>query len=294
MILYTTYNKYCVSYILLFDRIYVGFCLSASFFSVCFLLFIFVDFFSRCYSQRVSPSFHRIGGEEVDEGVSDANPDSSCLCLVLLLFLFPFPMMPAVAGFLLLLELLQVFGLEGAQQWVSELPVVLAVLIDQAHLWLAEDGQQVLVLAWAGGPLGTAGVERRGHQSPPTLHQQVVDSSARQHYQLQFHERVFEVLLCGRALVHAGVRWLQRPQEKTLLCLQNPAVGAHLQRRGKNRPWTQRSHLPWKLLDRVIVCGKLFSIVIYMSANYTYIETKKGKTGLVLCYSPHEKKRSCC
>lgn len=27
MILYTTYNKYCVSYILLFERMYVGFCL---------------------------------------------------------------------------------------------------------------------------------------------------------------------------------------------------------------------------------------------------------------------------
>lgn len=33
MILYTTYNKYCVSYILLFERMYVGFCLWASFFS---------------------------------------------------------------------------------------------------------------------------------------------------------------------------------------------------------------------------------------------------------------------
>ena len=27
MILYTTYNKYCVSYISLFERMYVGFCL---------------------------------------------------------------------------------------------------------------------------------------------------------------------------------------------------------------------------------------------------------------------------
>lgn len=41
MILYTTYNKYCVSYILLFERMYLGFCLYASFllsllfFSVC-------------------------------------------------------------------------------------------------------------------------------------------------------------------------------------------------------------------------------------------------------------------
>lgn len=96
------------------------------------------------------------GGVEIDIKLS-----SSCVYFILLLFLLHLPMMPAVAWFLVLLELLQVFGLEATQQWVSILPVVLAILIDQGHLWLAEDGQQVLVLACAGGPLGAAGVQRR-------------------------------------------------------------------------------------------------------------------------------------
>ncbi|TNN34960.1 hypothetical protein EYF80_054876 [Liparis tanakae] len=143
------------------------------------------------------------------------------------------PVVPAVAGLLLLLELLQVFGLEGAHQRVSELPVVLAVLIDQGHLWLAQDGQQVLVLARAGGPLGAAGVRR---QPPPSsssssssaLHQHVVDGPARQHHQLQLDQRVLEALLRGRALVHAGVGGLQGPQEEALLRLQDATVGAHL------------------------------------------------------------------
>lgn len=98
------------------------------------------------------------GGVEI---VSDIKVSSSCVHFVLLLFLLNLPMMPAVAGLLVLLELLQVFGLEATQQWVSILPVVLAILIDQGHLWLAEDGQQVLVLACTGGPLGAAGVQRR-------------------------------------------------------------------------------------------------------------------------------------
>lgn len=130
-----------------------------------FLSFLF--FFSVCGFFHVAtlneslPVFTGWGGGRVVEGVSDTKLGSSCLYLLLLLFLLPLTVMPAVAGLLLLLELLQVFGLEGTQHWVSELPVVLAVLIDQGHLWLAQDGQQVLVLACAGGPLGAAGVERR-------------------------------------------------------------------------------------------------------------------------------------
>lgn len=126
-----------------------------------FLFFFrFVDFFTLLLSMSLS-QFSQGGGGRVVEGVSDTKLGSSCLYLLLLLFLLPLTVMPAVAGLLLLLELLQVFGLEGTQHWVSELPVVLAVLIDQGHLWLAQDGQQVLVLACAGGPLGAAGVERR-------------------------------------------------------------------------------------------------------------------------------------
>lgn len=40
MILYTTYNKYCVSYILLFAGMYVGGCLEASFSQFDFLFFV--------------------------------------------------------------------------------------------------------------------------------------------------------------------------------------------------------------------------------------------------------------
>lgn len=173
-------------------------------------------------------------GEGCVEGVSDVESGSSCLYFLLLLLLINVPMMPAVAGLLLLLQLLQVFGLEGTQHGVSKLPVVLAVLVDQAHLWLAQDGQQVLVLACAGGPLG-AGVEGRRHQPSGALHQCVVDGPARQHHQLQLDQRVFEVLLCGCALVHARVGGLQRPQEETLLRLQYPTIRTHLQRE-KNSP----------------------------------------------------------
>lgn len=173
-------------------------------------------------------------GGRVAEGVSDTKLGSSCLYLLLLLVLLPLPVMPAVAGLLLLFELLQVFGLEGAHQRVSELPVVLAVLIDQGHLRLAQDGQQVLVLACARGPLG-AGVEGRRHQPSRALHQHVVDSPAGQNHQLQLDQRVLEVLLRGCTLVHARVRWLQRPQEEALFCLQNPTIGTHLQRQKKKQ-----------------------------------------------------------
>lgn len=66
MILYTTYNKYCVSYILLFERIYVGFCFVSLFFSQFVVFFRFVDFFSRCYSMSLS-QFSQDGGR-MDEG----------------------------------------------------------------------------------------------------------------------------------------------------------------------------------------------------------------------------------
>lgn len=225
MILYTTYNKYCVSYILLGERVCGGFVrtpLRVSFF------FPLVDFLFHIGTlhESLPPTLYRVGVGGMVEGASDVKLGSSCLYLLLLLLLLP--VMPAVAGLLLLLELLQVFGLEGAQQGVSKLPVVLAVLIDQGHLRLAEDGQKVLVLASAGGPLGAAGMQRRWHNASCPLHQHVVYGPAGQHNQLQLDQQVFEVLLCGRALVHAGVGGLQSPQEEPLFCLQNPAVGAHL------------------------------------------------------------------
>lgn len=45
--------------------------------------------------------------------------------------------MPTVAGLLLLFQLLQAFGFAIAEAAVAELPVILAVLVDQAHLRLA-------------------------------------------------------------------------------------------------------------------------------------------------------------
>lgn len=63
MILYTTYNKYCVSYILLFERMYVGVfvCKPIFFLSLLFFIGLWIFFFSRRYSQWVSPSFHGVG-----------------------------------------------------------------------------------------------------------------------------------------------------------------------------------------------------------------------------------------
>lgn len=53
MILYTTYNKYCVSYILLFERMYVGVfvCKPIFFLSLLFFIGLWIFFFSRRYSQ---------------------------------------------------------------------------------------------------------------------------------------------------------------------------------------------------------------------------------------------------
>lgn len=46
-------------------------------------------------------------------------------------------MMPTVAGLLLLFQLLQALGFAVAEAALAELPVILAVLVDQAHLRLA-------------------------------------------------------------------------------------------------------------------------------------------------------------
>lgn len=83
--------------------------------------------------------------------------------------------MPAVARLLLLLQLLQAFSFAVPKAVVPVLPVVFAVLVDQPHLGLAEDGQQVLVLPNARGPgaglnLGEGWVAR--------IHQDVVDRAA--------------------------------------------------------------------------------------------------------------------
>lgn len=53
-------------------------------------------------------------GESCVEDVSNTKSVSSCFCSLLLFFLLSLPMMPTVAGLLLLLELLQVFGFEGS------------------------------------------------------------------------------------------------------------------------------------------------------------------------------------
>lgn len=186
------------------------------------LLWIFFDIFLMLLHLLSLFCFPRGegGGKVLFEGASD-KVVPSCLCFLVLLSLPAALVMPAIARFLLLLQLPQVFGLEGAQQRVSKLPVVLTVLIDQTHLWLAQNGQQVLVLA-------CIGVQRR--QPPAAIYQRVVDGPTRQHHQLQLDQRVFKVLLCGCALVQAGVRELQRAQEEPLVRLQNPTIRAHLQR----------------------------------------------------------------
>ena len=111
-------------------------------------------------------------------------------------------MMPTVARLLLFFQLLQAFGFVVPEAAVSELPVVLAVLVDQAHLRLAQDGQQVLVLTGARSP--GAGLQRREGRAA-RVHQHVVDGATGEDHELQFDERVFEVLLRGRALVDAAV-----------------------------------------------------------------------------------------
>lgn len=60
------------------------------------------------------------------------------------------------------------------------------------------------------------------------LHQHVVNRATGEDHQLEFDQSVFEVFLCGRALVDATVRRLQRADEETVLCLQDTALGADL------------------------------------------------------------------
>lgn len=118
----------------------------------------------------------------------------SCLLFV--------PVMSAIPRFLLFLQLFEVFGLDDPGQRVSILPIVLAVLVYEAHLGLTEDGQKVFVLSGAGGP--GAGLERRG-RGTARFHQDVVDGLVGQDHQLEFDQGVLEVLLSGCADVDAGV-----------------------------------------------------------------------------------------
>lgn len=126
----------------------------------------------------------------------------SCFLLV--------PVMSAIPRFLLFLELFQVFGLDASCQRVSVLPIVLAVLVYEAHLGLTEDGQKVFVLAGAGGP--GAGLERRRRWSA-CFHQDVVDGLVGQNHQLKFDQGVLEVLLCGCADVDSRIGGLKGPEE---------------------------------------------------------------------------------
>lgn len=150
--------------------------------------------------------------------------DSECLigssssCLGRSCFLI---VMPTVARLLLFFQLLQAFGFVVPEAAVSKLPVILAVLVDQAHLRLAQDGQQVFVLASTRSP-GTG--LQRSEGGAAGLHQHVVHCAAGKDHELQFDQRVFEVLLRGRALVDAAVRGLQGADQKTLFCFQDASL----------------------------------------------------------------------
>lgn len=61
-----------------------------------------------------------------------------------------------------------------------------------------------------------------------SLHQHVVDRATREDHQLEFDQSVFEVFLCGGALVDATIRRLQRADEEAVLCLQDAALRADL------------------------------------------------------------------
>ena len=130
-------------------------------------------------------------------------------------------MMPTVARFLLFFQLLQAFGFVVPEAALTELPVVLAVLVDQAHLRLAQDGQQVLILSGARSP--GAGLQRREGRAA-CFHQHTVDRATGEDHELQLDKRVFEVFLCGCALVDAAVRGLQRADQETLFCFQDAAL----------------------------------------------------------------------
>lgn len=146
-----------------------------------------------------------------------------CRGSCLLAFCLPV-MIPAVARLLLFLELLQVFPFNGSYHGVlvpvvTQLPVVLAVLIDETHLRLTEYGQEVLILAYTGRP-GT-GLEGHGH---PALRQGAVDCPAGQYHQLQLQQGMFEVLFCGRAMVRSRIRQLKGSEQQALLSLQHSSI----------------------------------------------------------------------
>lgn len=110
--------------------------------------------------------------------------------------------MSAIPWFLLFLQLFEVFGLDDPRQRVSILPIVLAVLVYEAHLGLTEDGQKVFVLSGAGGP--GAGLERRDRRAA-RFNQDVVYGLVGQDHQVKFDQGVLEVLLSGCADVDARV-----------------------------------------------------------------------------------------
>ncbi len=91
-----------------------------------------------------------------------------------------------------LLYVLEVLLLCVSCRVVPHLPVVLAVLVDETHLWLAEDGQQVFVLLCAGRP--GAGLERR-HGRSGGFGLDGVDGAGGKDHELKFDQRVLEVLL---------------------------------------------------------------------------------------------------
>lgn len=146
----------------------------------------------------------------------------SCLShAVLLLVVPPVSWLPQVLG-----RLLEVFLLVGVGRGVvPHLPIVLAVLIDETHLRLAQDGQQIFVLLSAGRP--GAGLERRDGRGGG-FRLDGVDGASGKNHQLQFDQRVFEVFLGGGALVHSSIRELKRAQEETLVCANHASVGTDL------------------------------------------------------------------
>lgn len=71
--------------------------------------------------------------------------------------------MSAVAWFLLLVEFAG-FDAAALSQRVPQLPVVMAVLVDEAHLGLAQDAEELSVLTGAGRPGARLGPRSTLHQ----------------------------------------------------------------------------------------------------------------------------------
>lgn len=109
---------------------------------------------------------------------------------------------------------------------IPHLPIVLAVLIDETHLRLAQDGQKIFVLLSTGRP--GAGLERRDGGGGG-FRLDGVDGAGGENHQLQSDQHVFEVFLCGGALVNSSVRELKRAQEETLVCANYTSVGTDLE-----------------------------------------------------------------